>query len=294
VRAIGLRSLVLLFVCAAGFSHAQGAAGPDAAALIGNWHVFGSTDPKSSGASVSIYADGDRIYGSGTYNILCRNGGNVGGGFVVEGAISSGGTFILDSPKYIEDESRSGEETKITIGGEIPGAGESTWAGTYSIARIGPDGPDEHCPALSGDFVAARYAPPSGTYSGTIVGPGFGSGTPVTLDLRPSGAHCYPNMNTDTGSQKVCFSSLQGSLTLNGATGISPEPITLSTAETGHFDQIGDGFSLGLVLDDGSGLEILCTFQDVSSGVLRAAIVFKSSNGEFDNSIRGQAKLTRR
>jgi hypothetical protein len=283
---------LLLLVCEGGHLAAQGAVNPNASALNGSWHVFGKIVPKSAGLSVSIYADGNRLYGIGDFQVLCADGASVIGGVLVEGSASDG-KFVLESPKVIDDQSHSTTETKVVIEGKIPAPGGSKWAGHYSIARVGPDGQDTNCPALSERFVAERYAPPNGVYSGKITGTGFGSGTVVALRLRQSSDLCFPNMGTDTGTQKVCQSSYQGSFTIKGPTSISPKPVTLHTIKTEHSPQQGDAFSLSFPLSDGSELGVGCRLGDPGSHTI-TAFVIHTDHGVMDKSLSGQGKLTRR
>lgn len=147
--------------------------------LSGNWHLSGVNsrrgDWRPPFLSFAIEADGEEIHGQGDIVAACQNSSQISGGSAYfTGQIASDGTFEANNYKDLS-------HVKLSIHGTVPAPRDTSWQGTYTIKNLSTEPPcilDE-----SGAFTATRYAPFTGTYSGSFTDSRFGAALAVTVEV---------------------------------------------------------------------------------------------------------------
>jgi hypothetical protein len=183
---------LLLFISLPLVSSRAAQVAPIFASLSRNWKLAGDREHKIyPKLSVNLAVDGDRIIGAANYDIICS--GKIQKHFAsdvrLDGKIERDGSFTISSATY---------QVEVVIKGVVPADGAKTWKGSY-VFTIPPYKPlsanpyGECTSPQSGSFVASSYASIGGTYSGRIIGPGFGSDVSVTVQIAEAGTPQSPN-----------------------------------------------------------------------------------------------------
>lgn len=237
------------------------------AALEGNWHIAGQLGPgplqlvQSPLIAFSMGASGNSVYANGSIDVTCANGGAIGGSMYLTGSIASDRSFTLTNASVPED------SIQITIHGIVPTSGATTWAGSYTLVNAS----NTSCVfSQSSDFAATPYPPLNGTYSGTITGPGFGSGIAVTVQISQGPFTSAPSPTSSTPTYFIPLSStisVVGSSSYTaGATSAKGIPM-LTDGVAGNY------FGLNYTMNDGSTLFMTGWFLDSSESTLEVQVI---------------------
>ena len=159
---------------------------PDFTPLNGNWELAGGPQiDKVRILGILLRVDGDKIFGSMDFDVLCRrtDGGRSGSGreLSVQGDIAPDGSF-----SFTNEYPHPPPAHVISVRGVVPAVNADEWSGSFSISEF-EDDHDLHCPAASGYFVAKRSEQASGVYSGEVKVEGTAETAWVTLELSPGG-----------------------------------------------------------------------------------------------------------
>jgi hypothetical protein len=229
--------------------------------LNGIWHVIGdkwSTSWPWPIVDATLSVEGDTIYAEAGFNVLCSNG-NTSQAFrlLLKGKIAEDGTFLLGSD-------HDSVSPQAEIRGHIPDAGATSWAGSLTIEN--PSSDSKCIYSVAKDLVAQAYPSLSGTYSGTITGPGMGAGLAITLHLTPG------EVTADaTHSQKEprYFTPLNATIDVSGYRIHKATTDAVLSHTRGRNRVRGDGFSLEFPTDDGVTINLAGDYRDLSGSTLQ-------------------------
>src|ERR1700761_6820816 len=108
-------------------------AAPSYTAINGNWHIAGQPGNlplppvQSPLLTFAMGVNGNTLYAMGNVGVTCAGGrAAVGGGMPLIGQIATDGTFTLSNSDEPSD------TIQITIQGEVPADGATTWTGNYT------------------------------------------------------------------------------------------------------------------------------------------------------------------
>lgn len=255
-------------------------------ALNGNWHIAGEPGSgllplaQSPLLTLAIGVSGSTVYASATVGVTCSSGaeigGPVGGGMSLTGPIASDGTFTL---------SNSGEPAdtiQITIQGQAPVEGATTWSGNYTVVNANP--PTGCIFNDANSFVATLYPPLDGTYTGTVTGAGLDSGWTVSVQMT-QGAFTSATLSPNS-STLVYFTPLNSTIQITGSSTLTTGTSAANPIQ-GTSSISGDAFIVNYIMNDGSTLSLSGWFMDSSESTLQVGIM------SFGGSVGASGTLTK-
>jgi hypothetical protein len=264
MRAGSLLRLPLLLSCLGVTSCIQISRQPSSA-LNGNWHISGA--PSSRGPlqiplqqspllTFAIGVIGETVNASGSVGINCSNSSSLGGGTTLTGRVAADGTFQMSNAAQPVD------TIQIAIQGKVPADRETTWTGSYTVTNAVPA---TGCSFnATGNFVASRYPPLNGTYSGMITGQGLGTGVKVTAQISQG---VFTSANLPKSGRATYFTPLNSTMEVSGSATLTSGS-TESEAASGESSIAGDGFILNYKMNDGSMLALSGWFGESSQSTL--------------------------
>ena len=244
-------------------------------ALNGNWHLTGVYSGRPGGRSrlpflsFAIEADETKIYGQGHVSAECQNSQQRLGAEYFTGRIASDGTFEANNYNDLS-------HLKFSIHGTMPAPGDTTWQGTYTLKSLSTE-PD--CIVdESGAFTATKYAPFSGTYSGTMTGNRFGKGEGVAVSAQV------------TQDEPGSYTELGFSIPMGGQITVVGLPCFRSgTATEKRTNRVeGDRFWLTFSMEDGALLHLSGNrFQEDSDESTIKDAVMSVEGGRCEDGLAG-------
>jgi len=263
-RTLYLLPLLLSSLC---FVSCTQNAPKDYSTLNGNWHLAGEqgTTPgpllQSPLLTFAMGVDGNTVYANGNVGVTCSGGSSgIGGGMSLAGQIAPDGTFVLSNS------SAPADTIQLTIKGKVPAHGESTWAGSYTMANATP--PTGCTFSNASNFTATAYPPLNGTYSGAITGPKLGAGITVTTEIFQGEFTSEPSPS----SLATYFTPLSATITVNGSSTLTSGTTTSSQLTAGSSSIRGNSFVLHFLMNDGSTMYLDGWFTDSSESTLQVTL----------------------
>lgn len=247
------------------------------AALEGNWHIAGQLGNaplqlvQSPLIAFSMGVSGSTVYANGSIDVTCTNGGAIGGSMYLTGSIASDGTFTLTNASEPLD------SIQITIHGKVPAGGATAWSGSYTLANAS----DTSCAFnQSSSFVATLYPPLNGTYSGTITGPGYGSGITVTVQISQGQ---FTSASAPRSSAPTFFIPLSSSISVVGSSSYTSGSTSAMGMPMLTDGVAGNYFGLDYTMNDGTSLFLVGWFSDSSESTLQVQLDSGLSTSTISN-----------
>ena len=273
VRTISLAVLACLslLLASCGGSPSPAPQTPDYSAIQGNWrivgqHSFPSFPTSTTYIGLTLVVSGSTINARGQITVPCSQSSSaVGFPFLAIGQIASDGTFLLalPSPSPING-------IQVTIQGAIPAVGASTWKGTYSVSGTASTFNVNPCTIdQNNNFTATAYPQFRGTYSGTLINIGPGTGISVVLQVSqgaPTFAHRGPQ-----GAVNEVYIPLSGNITVT-----APICSVSAPLNPGSF-LVADTALMQFSASDGSTLILGSSFSDPTETTLYPVSLFVTS-----------------
>ncbi len=249
---------------------------PNAAALAGNWLIYGALPPppvvafgssQPKGLAVSIDVIGTSLVATASVQSQCGSVGSLEASYggVLTGTVAADGTFTLATPA-----TQNAAVPALTIQGTAPASTSASWSGSYSFTLNAAT-----CVANDkGTFLATPIQDVTGAYTGTTSILATGASVSVTANLQQGGAS--PISSTTGVSSK---SALSGTLQITGFS-----CFTKGVASSGLVE--GDRAFTIFTMEDGSTLTMTGYLLDVNASRLSVPslmVLGGKCNGSYAN-----------